>query len=224
MNQYINFKKQQGFSVLAVILVIVAVIVAIGVWGLSGSSNNSGKNNAVLAATIINQGALYKSTLDKYRIINEQGSLIDGDIILSPNVSDPLNLFDPVNGMEPMTVPRAALELNATFPLGVWGMNPTGFSANEDNSSLYMYTTFLVGGLTKPVCEQINLSLHGTTNIASVSTTYFNVLPDIDSHNYRSVLNLYLHNIPAVHGWKNGCLLHKYNSTDKEFFYFQTAL
>lgn len=223
MQKYSLLKKQKGFSILAIILVIVAVIVAIVIWSLSGNSNNKSNNSAVLAATIINQGSLYKDQLEKIRITTNQGSLIDGDVTLIPNNNNELNLFNSNTGMDVLNVPKIALDSTASFPLGIWSVNPVDFSTNEDNNTLYMHTAFILAGLNQSVCENINLNLYGNINIPIFTNTYNNVLIDISTNSYRSILPLHLNNITAVKNWNSGCLLHRRNTTDKEYFYFQVV-
>lgn len=211
--------NQKGFSILSVILVIVAIIVAIGVWALSGQNNtstNSTSTNDILATTIINDGLRYKMTYDNYRLNN----IPIAKLIFSPNLSDPNNLLDPIVGTTWEQANKRALVANAVFPKGYWGFNKLSFAAPNIGSAS-RDSTFLISGISKPVCERINKTLHGSTDIpiftdSNYETTDDIMLTDAMTYNY-----VYMHYLTTANRWLNGCINHNNNENDN--FYFQTV-
>jgi hypothetical protein len=168
----INYKKQQGFSVLAIILVVVAVIVAIGVWALSGQTNTSTTGNStsdIQASSIVSDGAAIKLSFDNLVINGSSASTV----VFVPNVASTAtapNMLDPTVGIQ---VPRPnanAIRTGATIPEGIWVYNGTTFKGSAVGVAGTADQAILLAGVKDTVCSRINNNNNGTTAIPAVTT------------------------------------------------------
>lgn len=162
-------KKQQGFSVLAVILIVVAVVVAIGVWAISGTSNSSGlsqKTAEVEAASIIQNAAKIQQTYDALRI---QGYTKDKIYFtrapLVVGYNNPGNMYHPTTGLDLIEVSSKALKnaanLNASEGFWVYHYN---VQTSGLGSSGVSQPAILLAGINDTVCKSINKILLGNTS------------------------------------------------------------
>lgn len=202
----INFKKQSGFSILAVILVIVAVVVAIGVWSLSGQSNisnNSSKSNDIIIEGLINDAAAIKSNIETYRITTNNNKRLDRSTFV----------FD-----RPTVNPKL-IRQGATIYEGKWMINPSNFFASYVGNPSDEDVTILVGGVIDSVCKKINEKLQGVNTIPAITSynSSSELVSDEDlgySYNY-----VYLGSFSSLYGWSKGCFSVK-NIPDNNVFFF----
>lgn len=207
-----QYRKQKGFSILAIILVIVAAIVAIGVWSLSGNINLSPASTSTLDiaisglladadnikntvdTTLIKKGADYKSQIT-YNTFTYDRPAINAKLI------------------------RSTLGNSE----GKWTINPNNFFASgisgyNDNPD----TTLLVGGITDVACKNINNKINGTT-VMPVLTTYPSsndavslISASVPGYTFNYI---YLPSITQLAGWTRGCISVR-NIPDNNIFFF----
>lgn len=202
----IAYKKQSGFSILAVILVIVAVIVAIGIWGLSGQSNINNTSSSAMDIAIegfINDATAIKSSIEAYRIVNGTEAKLDTGTFV----------FD-----RPL-VNTKLIRPGATANEGKWVINPSNFYASYIGDNSNEDITILVGGITDIMCKKINKKLQGveTIPVVTTGTSSSNVVssfPTGFAYNY-----MYLANVGSLYNWANGCFNVR-NIVDGNVFFF----
>lgn len=200
-------------------MVITAVVVAISAWALSGQTSNSNmnQNTEVLATSIINEGYKYKNVFMQ-KTIGQDVSLYN-NLLFSPNVVNPLNLLDPNTGASWEPINQKALVVGAQFPKGYWAYNKRFFTASATGSAV-RDPTFLVAGLSEPVCKKINLILH-RSEVIPVYTYDYDVTDDITRTNAITTNIISMHYEIATAKWLNGCINRSNNPNDN--FYFQVA-
>jgi len=155
----LNLQKQNGFSILAIILVIVAVIVAIGVWALSGKTNtsNSGDSSvSIMASTIVNDSSSIKLAYDTLNIAGVS------NIIFMPNQTGQNNMLDPVNGITSSKANPKSINSDLGEPMGTWVYSKNfGTTLGPSNPD----TAILLPGVKDGVCKAINKTLFGSDTI-----------------------------------------------------------
>lgn len=155
-----SYKKQQGFSILAVILITVGIIVAIGAWSLSGQSNISNTNNINIQASSIASDT--NSIKLVYDALLYKGANVS-DITFKPNIASTVvnpNILDPSNGITMPKVSSDVIRLGATIPEGMWVYNPTGFYGKKVGTTA-ADPVMLLAGVKDSVCFELNKSLYG---------------------------------------------------------------
>lgn len=214
------YKKQSGFSILAVILVIVAVVVAIGVWALSGSSNTSNNSSGsydTVAMSIVQDGTLIKSVYEQYVIQGTNGAYV----VYQPGVAGTdrsPNILDSTKGISAPTVSSRALRQGYTFPEGTW-LYTVGYEnahmSQADSQGIVLF------GINDETCKSINKALHGITEIPPMygNLSYYAVgmtkeNPNIPYFSGEVDINIY----PNLKYWQNGCIK---LSDDNTNVYFQ---
>lgn len=217
-----HIKKQNGFSILAVILVIVAVVIAIGIWALSGNSNTQNTSNAgheALTMSLINDGLIIKSVYDKYLITGIHPELIVYKPGLAWDVKNP-NILDPVEGISIPNVSRKLIREGASFPEGAWLYVPI---YTNSTSGVIDSQAAIVIGVTDKVCSNINRILFGDSRVPKSNDTLANLIAGVTNMNPTiAELNaeINISEFPKMERWPNGCL----NLEDKpdNNVYFQT--
>lgn len=188
--KYIHYKKQTGFSILAVILVIVAVVVAIGIWSLSGQNNTNNNNNMDLAIEgLLNDSLAIKSKVDS--LVLEKG----------PNY----NMRDSGFTYDKPAISRLLIKNNATSSEGKWIVNPSNFYAFNIGYNANSDATLLIGGINDIACKKINYKIYGSTTvpvISSPSSSNAVVDPITD---YFAINYVYLPSYAGLNGWNKGC-------------------
>lgn len=219
----VNHSKQKGFSILAVILVIVAVIVAIGVWAMSGQSNtsqNSSNKNDILAAAIVQDGAMYRLQFEKYRIEGKATS----DVTFQPGIANTTpfpNILDPVNGVALTTVNKGAIRDGATTPEGMWVFMPT-----LEGNDFADFNAVVVAGVKDDVCKSINKIVNGKAllpNLAAALSNSKSLVVDATVANPIEETSGYVGFDPIIYpnfNSKEGCL--KFGTAADQNIYFNT--
>jgi type II secretory pathway pseudopilin PulG len=199
-------KKQQGFSILGVILFIVILIVAISVWALSGqtNTNNSGNTTAdIQAASIGNDASSIKLAFDTL-VIN---GATPSTIIFTPNVATTAstpNILDQTTGLQ---IPRPNVNSVRTAvaePEGIWVYSKT-LTGNNIGTSAADFAIVLAG-VKNTVCERINFNLYGVATIPPVTTPTtgagFVTGATVGAPTTTAAITL-----PAgANGWSSGCI------------------
>ena len=168
----LNYKKQQGFSILAVILVIVAVIVAIGVWALSGQTNTSNSGNStsdIQASSIVNDASSIKLAFDTL-IVNGSDAT---KVVFVPNTASTAgapNMLDPTNGIQAPKANTNAIRSGATAAEGVWVYNGTAFKGHTVGTTA-ADQAILLAGIKDTICQRINNTLYGKTEVPAITVT-----------------------------------------------------
>lgn len=169
MKEITNYKKQKGFSILAIILLVVAIITALSIWILSGQVNTSSSinnnKNDLLASAILNDSANIQLAFDTL-LINGANSY---NIIFSPNISSTSsspNILDPLNGIVINSVNPDAFKYDPAhsnvFPSGKWNYNTGPFPNKGSNQAdHYMNVVDIKDG----VCASVNKILYGYNDI-----------------------------------------------------------
>lgn len=218
-----NSNKQQGFSILAVILVIVVVIVAIGVWALSGQTNtsNAGNNTSDIQATsIINDSAAIKLRFDSLTISGSTPS----SIVFIPNTASTAsapNMLDPATGLQVPKPNVNAIKTGATVPVGIWVYNPNNFQGRSIGTiagDIFDHTIILAG-VKKTICEKINYTLYGSTSIpvmAMANSDSFVTGATVAAPTTNAAT--YVSSIAEPAGWMIGCLATTAGVDDNVFF------
>lgn len=198
MKQF-SIKKQEGFSVLAIILVIVAVIVAIGIWSLSGQNNTSNyseKGKELVVAALFNDAATLKLEYDSV-VIRGQDPFsaltpeYEGLERVSPN--QPFYLKRPVN-------PNILIPDDINYPdQRLWMLGSiTGNNIGTNATDLAL----VIVGVKQEFCTQINKTINQTNTIPTVS-----ISPNLVSSGRNPSFNPPdLSSVNAVSGWMEGCL------------------
>ena len=216
----INSNKQQGFSILAVILVIVAVIVAIGVWALSGQTNTSSSGNStsdIQASSLVNDSGALKLAYDTLVINGSSAS----SIVFVPNTASTPgapNVLDPVNGVQ-LPKPNAnAIKVGAGATEGIWVFNKTGFVGNGVGTAS-ADPVVLVAGIKKTVCERVNNTLYGSTTIpVSTLATSAAATTGALSTSPTSTAAVDISAVAAAAGWTSGCFTTVAGGEDNVYF------
>lgn len=210
----LNNKKEQGFSILAVILLIVALIGSIGIWTLSGQTNLSdygNSNKSVLAASLINDAAVLQDEYNKIliqggnpRVVTDTSSILyRNPLTFSLNFQKPnINIFN--NG-------------TSNTDEKIWLL--TTANGNKIGSSS-LDNSFVFGGIKKDICEAINKNLNNTTNIP-VSNVSFLV-----TGGNPALTSLAIPQTIETEGWMEGCVKSDTNIRTTgvvTYFYFKIA-
>ena len=206
----INYKKQQGFSILAVILVIVAVIVAIGVWALSGQSNTSNSSTStsdIQASAIVNDGASLKLAFETLVINGSSPSTL----VFIPNTASTAtapNMLDPTNGVQIPKPNAQAIRANAVAPEGLWVYNGTTFRGRNVGTNTAADQVLLLAGVKDGICQRINNNLYGASTIPAVTTitTGAAFVTGATATAPTSTTAIDLSANTAVDGWQHGCI------------------
>lgn len=159
-------KKQQGFSVLAIILTIVAIIVALGVWMISGNSNTSSlgsMSSNVEATNIMNQAASLQSA---YSILQSKGYTKDNILVIndpqSPDYLKENNIYNPNSSIEVPIISPKAFHENLKSTEGYWVFNFVGVNVDGRTDRFNpsnVYPSVLIAGIKDSVCKSINQSI-----------------------------------------------------------------
>lgn len=202
------YKKQRGFSVLAVILITVSVIVALGVWSLSGQSKVSTSNNLTIQAASIASDT--NSIKLVYDALLYKGANVSS-IVFQPNtVSTTVNpnILDPSNGITIPKIGEGILRIGAMIPEGIWVYNPTGFYGKNVGTAA-ADPVMLLAGVKNSVCFELNRSLYGINGAPNVdSFDSASLVRNATETNPTTNANLNLNNNYAIDssGWLVGCV------------------
>lgn len=210
-----QYKKQQGFSILAIILVIVAVVVAIGIWALSGQSNISNTSNSSLdiaVESLINDSISIKMATNAFYADKGQSAIIDAGLFT----------------FEHPAISPKLIRSGATVYEGKWVINPSNFYAlNIAGNNYSTDVTLMVGGITDVACKNINNKINGTALTVNIpvntnaNTSSDAVTPDSTknfTYNY-----FYLPNMGGVNGWSKGCFSVKGIADNNVYFFVLQA-
>lgn len=190
-----KYKKQQGFSILLVLLLSVMIIVAVTYWANSGKVNtsvNTGLDDTI-AATLINQSTSLKISYDQILIQEALHSNINSNIVFLPGVYSTLsapNVLDPVSGSPYPIVPRGAVRSGGAFYEGIWIYNPKKFQGNLGDTAS-SDPALLVVGIKDNVCRALNKNISGKSTILSSGVS--NYLPNditVDNPTTAKVFNI----------------------------------
>lgn len=212
MNNF-NKRKEQGFSILAIILLIVAIIASIGIWTLSGQTNFSdygNSNKSIYADSLMNDAAVLQ---DEYNKILIQGGnpriITDTSSILYRNSSTYALNFQK---------PNINIFNNNTSKIDekIWLL--TTIMGNKVGSNIGD-NGFVFVGVKKEICEIINKNLNNTTNIP-VSDTHSLVTAGIPP----SLSALSIPQTTETEGWLEGCVQLDVNLRGAEtYVYFKIS-
>lgn len=217
----LNYNKQQGFSILAVILVIVAVIVAIGVWALSGQTNTSNSGNStsdIQASSIVNDSGAIKLAFDTLIINGASAS----SIVFVPNVASTAaapNMLDPTSGVQVPKPNANAIKPSPAATEGFWVYNPTAFKGNAVGVAANADQVVYIAGVKKGVCERINNTLYGSTVIpASALATSAAGTASATTTTPTTAAALDLTAVGGAAGWTSGCVATTAGGDDNIYF------
>lgn len=220
----LNYKKQQGFSILAIILFIVVILIAIGVWIFSGTVNTNMLNTNKLeieAAAIIADANAIKNVYTNFTYSGADSS----QITFMPNQGSSLssyNILDTKRGINRPVLQLINIRGQLLAPESLWVFNNTGFSG-MNVGTITSDPVILLAGLSDDTCRIINTKLYGVTTIPKVSSilTAENWVSNatLNNPNSNKVINLNSLSIsPSPNGWTSGCLSSQ-NFNQNVFFY-----
>lgn len=216
-----QYKKQKGFSILAILLISIAIIGAIAAWSLSSQSNISDSKNITLqASSIIEDSQAIKIAYDS---LLYQGANVSNIVFVpkqSSTVNSP-NILDPNNGVVLSAISKEVIRTGASAPEGIWVYNPTGFKGRSVGT-LTSDPVILLAGIKDTVCLEINRSLYNiTTRAAYPSLDSLSLVSDATISYPMSTKEFNLNNMmygfsPA--GWTMGCIFTMEASDNNIFF------
>ena len=212
----LNYKKQQGFSILAVILVIVAVIVAIGVWALSGQTNTSNSGNStsdIQASSIVNDASSIKLAFDSL-LINGANSANIVFVPNQPSTGSVPNMLDPSNGIQYPKPNSNAIKATPDATQGIWVYNSTTFKGSSVGTTA-ADQTIVLAGLKDIVCQRINNTLYGlaVTPVTTVTTPTLGATATAPT----TTAAIDLSTVTAANGWSSGCI--STGTADSNFYF-----
>lgn len=213
------YKKQNGFSILSVLLIIVGIITAIGVWTLSGQTNPSNTNNStadVLAASISNDGSSIKLSFDSLVVNGASPSTI---VFVPPgnNTASP-NMLDVMYGIQLPRPNANAIKPNSVAPHGIWVYAPNTLSINNIGTSAADRIA-MIAGVKDSICKRINNTLYGLNSIpVSTIPNLDSLLTNVTTSSPTSTSTAYSLTTIAD-GWTSGCVAVANGLADNNFYF-----
>lgn len=214
----INIKKEQGFSILAIILVIVAIVVAIGVWALSGQSNSSNSQSSsaeLVGSSIINDSSSIKSRFDELVI----GGANPSRIVFKPSLADSYNIYDPQTGLSVLKAPTSAVRAESSVPEGIYVFSKT-LKGNQIGTEKDDYAIILAG-VKATVCRKLNYITYGSENVPKLASigTAAGFVTNATAADPNTGVSIDLSSIDSVQGWTMGCIASGSSDSDQNFFF-----
>lgn len=219
------YKKQQGFSILAVILLIIAIVVSMGAWLLSGTVNTNVVNNnkfEVEASAIMDDANAIKNVYTRLTYSGADSS----QITFVPNqAASPttFNILDPQRGIKQPTIGLLNIHRQLEESESLWVFNNSTFSGFNVGTQT-ADPVILLAGLSDETCTIINTKLYGVTTIPKLSgfTTGASWVTGATKDNPTSNKSINLGNIittPQPNGWTTGCIAPASLKHNNLFFY-----
>lgn len=214
----IKIKKEQGFSILAIILVIVAIVVAIGVWALSGQSNSSSSQNSsaeLVVSSILNDSSSIKSRFDELVI----GGANPENITFKPNLASSYNILDPQNGIPLLKAPTNAIRGESAIPEGIYVYSKT-IKGNQIGSEKDDYAIVLAG-VKATVCRKLNYITYGSENVPKITSigNAAGFVANATAADPNTTVAIDLSSMDSVQGWTMGCVASGSSDSDENFFF-----
>lgn len=222
---YFYHKKQQGFSILAVILLIIAIVVAIGGWLASGAVNTNIANTnkyEVEAASIMDDANAIKNVYTRLTYSGADSS----QVIYLPNQNasaTTFNILDPQKGIKQPTIGLINAQRALEEAESLWVFNNSSFSGMNIGTTAND-PVILLAGLSDDTCKIINTRLYSINIIPKLTgfTTGASWVTGATKDNPNTSKAINLNNItvaPQPNGWTAGCIAPASLKNNNLFFY-----
>lgn len=215
-----HHQKQRGIAIFTVLLAVVAIMGALAVIANSnGSLQNAsnGQSQKIAATGIINQGGTLASAFHNMEARGITASTVTHDMNATTGI------FHPTVGTTTYVRPPASV-----FVAGVPSVRQAwvykGGAALQGNGigTAAAEYAFVLRGLTRGICEEINNHLYGSTVIPATTNTAATFVADAATDAVTPITDTTAVNMSAVAGvsrWMSGCVA----SSDTQYVYFVVA-
>lgn len=188
--------RNNGYTILAVLLTAVGIITAIGIWMLSGNNNikdnyiNISDSDKIAAASLMHDMTNLRNAVTNLQL---QG-YNPNNMTFMPGDTSPFNILNTNTGTVYPIVSKNTFRKGITSPEGIWVFNKNHFFGKGVGIDAVADPILYIAGIKDNICWQINILLEKQDTIpftTAVSTSAGTVTgATITNPNSNATINL----------------------------------